>query len=164
MTFLGVIAAGIAYGVASALIPVLNAEVYVAANAVLLSTPRTWVMVLTVSLGTVIGKVIIFRAARVGRDVVKRRPPKPRPEPRPEPGRFRRGLKKVSDLLLAWLSDPVGGVVTVVVSGFIGIPPLIVVSAAAGVSTMGTVRFAVAVLIGRAGHFGVFAAAALGIT
>lgn len=164
MTLLGVMAAGIAYGIASALVPVINAEVYVAANAVLLSVPQTWAMVLTVSIGTAIGKVIIFRAARVGRDVVKRRPPKLRPEPRPDPGRFRRGVKKVSDILLAWLSDPVRGVVTVVVSGFIGVPPLLVVSAAAGVSTMGTVRFAVAVFIGRAGHFAVFAAAALGIT
>lgn len=157
---LGVIAAGVAYGVGSALIPVLNAELYVGANAALLSVTHTWSMVVAVSVGTVIGKVIIFRAARAGRDVARRRVS----APRPRPGRVRRTVQTVSAILLAWLSDPVRGFVTVVISGLVGVPPLLVVAAAAGVSSMGTVRFALAVLVGRTGHFAVVAGAALGVT
>ncbi len=146
------------YGIGSAIIPILNAEAYVTATALVLSSTEIVVMVVGVSAGTTVGKVILVRAARAGREVARRRPRKVR-----EPGRFGRAVRFVGDILIAWLDHPVRAVVTVFVSSFVGIPPLLAVAVVAGASTMKMWVFAVAVFVGRAGRFAAIAGAAYGL-
>ncbi len=149
-----------AYGIGSAMIPVLNAEAYVAATAALLSAPDTVWMVIAVTAGTVVGKVILFRAARAGRDIARNRPKKAEREP----GRIGRALRRANAVLMGWLDHPVRAVLTVMVSGFAGIPPLLAVAVVAGASQMRMSAFAVAMGIGRLGRFGLIAATAYGVT
>ena len=56
MTTAAVVLAALAYGIGSALIPVLNAEAYVAATALLLDGMDVVWMVVALSVGTVVGK------------------------------------------------------------------------------------------------------------
>lgn len=158
MTTAAVVLAALAYGIGSALIPVLNAEAYAAATALLLDGMDVVWMVVALSLGTVVGKVVLFQAARAGRDLSRRRPPR-----EPRTGRLARGIQRVGAILIGWLDDPLRAVVTVLASAFIGIPPLLAVAVLAGASRMRVVVFAAAVLVGRAGRFVLIAGAAHGL-
>jgi membrane protein YqaA with SNARE-associated domain len=150
------------YGIGSAMIPVLNAEAYVAATALVLSGLDTVIMVVAITIGTVVGKVALFLAARAGRDLGRSRASSAE-TPRRPPGRVRRALRQVADLLISWLDHPVRAVATVLVSSSVGIPPLLAVAVVAGASRMRVGVFAAAVLVGRAGRFALIAGAAHGL-
>ncbi|MFT4299558.1 MAG: VTT domain-containing protein [Aeromicrobium sp.] len=147
------------YGVAAALIPVVNAEAYVAGAAVLMGRGDTALMVVAVTIGTVVGKVVLFRAARAGRELAASSS-RTAKEPK---SRFGRAVRKAGEVLIDWLDDPVRAVLTVLVSAFVGIPPLLAVAVVAGASAMRTRVFALAVFVGRAARFAVIAGAAYGL-
>ena len=50
---------------------------------------------------------------------------------------------------MSWLSHPIGGPATIAASATLGLPPLAIVSATAGASTIRCSAFAVACLVGR---------------
>ncbi len=115
-------------------------------------------MVVALSIGTVVGKVVLFQAARAGRDLTRRRPPR-----EPRTGRVARAVRRVGAVLIGWLDDPLRAVVTVFASAFVGVPPLLAVAVLAGASRMRVVVFAASVLVGRAGRFVLIAGAAHGL-
>ncbi|GAA1727084.1 hypothetical protein [Aeromicrobium alkaliterrae] len=149
------------YGIGSAIIPILNAEAYVAATALVLGNVDIVIMVVAVSVGTTVGKVVLFRGARAGRDVARKKQKSARE--RPDPGRVRIALRALADVLIGWLEHPWRAVATVFVSSLVGIPPLLAVAVVAGASTMRTDVFAAAVFVGRAGRFALIAGAAHGL-
>ena len=155
-----VVIASFGYGVASATIPVLNAEAYAAAAAATLGAWESAGMVLALTVGTVVGKYVLFRAARTGREFHQRRPRHPSTR---APGRLRRGMRRVGTVLMSWLADPWRAVLTVVISSFVGIPPLLAVAVAAGASQMPTTAFVGAVFVGRGARFATIAGAAYGL-
>lgn len=154
MSELGVLAAAFGFGIASAIIPVLNAEAYTAVNVVAFGRPMIVGMVLALSVGTVIGKIVVFQGARAGKRIVESKEPRERAKP---PGRLRRGVARVSAVLMSWLDQPVLGGVTVFVSAFAGIPPLLAVAVVAGASKQNVWLFSLAVFAGRAIRFGTIA-------
>ncbi len=147
------------YGIGSAIIPILNAEAYVAATALVLGNVDIVIMVVAVSVGTTVGKVVLFRGARAGREVARKRPARERADP----GRIRVALRRLAEILIGWLEHPLRAVATVFVSSFVGIPPLLAVAVVAGASSMRTDVFAAAVFVGRTGRFALIALAAYGL-
>lgn len=155
MTELGVLAAAFGYGIASAIIPILNVEAYVAVNVVAFGAPMVTGLVVALTLGTTIGKIIVFQGARAGKEIVRtrasRRPPR-------TAGPVRQRVQRVSGVLLSWLDRPYQGALTVLVAAFIGIPPLLAVAVIAGASRQNVWLFAAAVAVGRAARFTAIAA------
>jgi membrane protein YqaA with SNARE-associated domain len=132
------------FGLASALVPVLNAEAYLAVSGV--AAPATAVLVAcALALGQTLGKVALYEAARHGgaRAVGHRGARHRRP-------RFGVGLaSRLTELLRRpWL-----GGVTVFVSASVGVPPLAVVSVLAGGAGVHRLVFVVGCLLGRTGRF-----------
>jgi membrane protein YqaA with SNARE-associated domain len=176
------IAVGLGGGFVSAFLPVVNAETLVAVESVGLHLGAVLMVAFAVALGQTAGKVVIYEAARRGRGSVEwfRRWRERRrsgdgageratavdtaeartgadtaadttePDSGEEPsGRWRRSLE--------WLQRPRTSAVIVLMSAGVGVPPLAVVSAAAGVARTPRVLFAVTCLIGRVIRFGVIA-------
>lgn len=153
MTGIGILAAAFAFGIASAMVPVLNAEAYVALNVAVLGTPVVVGLVVAFSAGTAIGKVVLFQGARAGRRVVVA---KRRPSDKPV-ARWRARLDQVTAWLLSFLDRPYKGPPTVLLSAAVGLPPLLAVALIAGVSKQNVWLFAAAVFVGRAARFAVLA-------
>lgn len=146
------VGAAFAFGIGSALLPVLlNAELYVGGNAALVSESIIIVVVLSLSVGTVIGKAIVFELARKGRKVVGRG------VRRPTSNRWILTLRSVSDWLLGLLDRPYAGGLTVLASSLFGVPPLAAVTIAAGVSHQSRYLFLTIVFLGRTAQFLVIA-------
>ena len=140
----------------SALLPLVNAEAYALIAATRPAPPAAVAVVLALAVGQTVGKLVLFEAARRGsaRLPAVRRPDRLAHRPLGRPGcglmtRRRTGLP----LVLA--------------SASIGLPPLAVVSLAAGVSNQPRWEFAAACLVGRTARFAVLtlpAVYALGAT
>lgn len=146
------VGAAFAFGIGSALLPVLlNAELYVGGNAALVSESIIIVVVLSLSVGTVIGKAIVFELARKGRKAVARG------ERRPTSNRWILTLRSVSDWLLGLLDRPYAGGLAVLASSLFGVPPLAIVTIAAGVSHQSRYVFLTMVFLGRTAQFLVIA-------
>lgn len=133
---LAVLTAG-AVGVGSALVPFLNAEAYAVVSAVAAPTAG---VVLALAVGQTVGKVVLFESARRGaaRWTLK--------DPSTRRGRW---LARVTP----WLRSPRTGPPLVLASAALGLPPLAVVSVAAGASGQGRLLFASLVLLGRLARF-----------
>jgi membrane protein YqaA with SNARE-associated domain len=142
------------YGVASAFIPILNAEAVVLAAA---AGGRTFAVlgVTGVTLGQAIGKVTIFLLVRKGvhHRFMRERPPRP---DRTTSG-WRLRLRTWSERMLVHLDQPVVGGLVVLASAAGGIPPLAVVAVMAGLRRTPLPAFVVAVLVGRLARFAVLA-------
>lgn len=151
------------YGFASAVIPVLNAEAYMAAAGVLAGPFMIAVITAAMTVGTVCGKVLIFQGARVGQEFARSKAhPTPRDPTRPV-GRFRRTLHAASDTMLGWLAHPVRGVATVFAAASLGVPPLVAVAALAGLSKQRLWVFIPAVALGRGLRFALIGFAVAGV-
>jgi membrane protein YqaA with SNARE-associated domain len=132
--------AALTYGVGSAFVPLLNAEVYVAAS----SHDRPSVAILVVgavALGQTAGKVTLFEAARHGSERFARK----------------RATPRWATRLGAALSRRRTGAPLVLTSATLGLPPLAAVSLAAGASGQRRWEFALLCLFGRTARFGVVA-------
>ena len=132
------------FGVASALIPVLNAETYLAVSGVATPVTVLWVAA-ALALGQTLGKVTLYEAARRGSAWVSGHG-----GARHRRVRFGAGL---TTRLTALLRRPWLGGVTVLVSASVGIPPLAVVSVLAGAAGVNRVGFVCACLVGRTARF-----------
>lgn len=146
---LAILGAAFAFGVGSAILPVfLNAEAYVVAVAALVDADRLVAVILSLGVGTVLGKALVFVLIRRGsqrfrRDVV-RRPPRTR---------LTAWLRRVGDRLLSSLDRPVLGATTVLVSSLLAVPPLAVVTIMAPLSRQPLWVFLAMVFIGRTAQF-----------
>ena len=133
-------------GVVSALFPVVNAEAILVASSTLQAPLGVVLVVVAMSLGQTGGKLLIFTGSRRG--VTRWRASRTGSRSR-TPTWVRRANAK----LLHWLSHPVGGPAAVAVSATIGLPPLAVVSASAGVSSLRSLAFCLACFTGRLVRF-----------
>ena len=132
----------IGYGVGSALIPVMNAEAAVGAAGATLPVGLAVTTSIALAIGQTAGKIAIFEAARKGaqlRSAKKKEPRKPMP-------RWQQRLVKSLDG--RWQTNGV-----VLMSAGVGLPPLAIVSIAAGAVQSRRMDFAVCCLFGRTVRF-----------
>ncbi|WP_203711096.1 VTT domain-containing protein [Asanoa siamensis] len=146
--------AGLGYGLASALVPVVNAEAY----AVIAGRHggHALVVVLALALGQTAGKLLLFESARRGTGWLGRWFPR-----RSRSGRAAARAARWAGPIRRWLSRRRTGLPTVFVSAAVGIPPLAVVSFAAGTAGLRRWEFAGACLAGRGIRFAVLALPAM---
>jgi len=142
---LALFAAAFAFGIGSALLPVvLNAEAYVVAMGALVPHPELVFMILTLGAGTVIGKALVFELVRRGSSKVKRSVDRREPT-----NRLTITLRRWGDRMIALQSHPYLGSATVLISSLTGVPPLAVVTIIAGASRQPLWLFLVMVAVGR---------------
>ncbi len=142
---LALAATAFAFGVGSSLLPMfLNAEAYVLALGALTESRvfLIW-LIAALSVGTVIGKMLVFELARKGRQRLTRRE---RREPR---HRITLRFRQFSEWMLGLLDRPYLGAATVFVSSAFMVPPLAIVTILAGASRQPLWLFSLMVLIGR---------------
>lgn len=146
MSGLAEAAAGLGYGLASALVPVVNAEAYavVAGH----RGGHALVAVLALSLGQTAGKLILFESARRGSGRLARKFGK-----QSGSGRTAARAARWTGPIRRWLSRRRTALPTVLVSAAVGVPPLALVSFAAGTAGLRHWEFAVACLLGRVIRF-----------
>lgn len=139
-------AASVGYGFVSAIVPVVNAELYIVAAAAILPQSQQPAMVSLFSLGTMVGKTALYLlAARL----VGSCPPTARAQ---------------VDRWVARLQHRQGYVWPVVfASTLLGFPPLYAVTLAAGVLRISLVGFFVVGCIGRFARFSAITWAADGV-
>jgi len=131
------------YCIVSALIPVVNAEAYVAAVAVLVEDAAIWGLAVAAGAGQMVGKLVYYLIGRSSLEwrFVRKKIDSPAWQERLERWRRRIGGDP-------WL---VGGVV--LVSAVTGIPPLAIISVLAGQLRVHWALFFVVGLVGRVGRF-----------
>lgn len=136
-----------AVGVASALLPLVNAEAYA-----LVATVRTHgvgavAVVLALAVGQTVGKLVLFEAARRGSGRLHAR------LCRRGEGRAARWHGRVCALMTRRRT----GLPTVLASAAVGVPPLALVSLVAGTSAQRRWEFGSVCLVGRAARFAALA-------
>ncbi|MEU7777823.1 hypothetical protein ACIP95_13480 [Micromonospora parva] len=136
------------YGLASALVPVVNAEAYavVAGH----RGGHALLAVLALALGQTVGKLLLFESARRGSGRLARTLAR-----RDESGRAAARTARWTAPIRRWLSRRRTALPTVLVSATVGVPPLAVVSLAAGTAGLRRWEFAVVCLSGRMLRFAV---------
>ena len=126
-------------GFASALVPVVNIEAYLAIRAAVAGTGSPWLLALSAAVGQMLGKLVWYRigASSLGWGWVRRRVEKPKARARLELWRARTHDR------------PVLAGTLVLVSAFCGLPPFAVLAVVAGQLRMGLVLFLTLGLLGR---------------
>jgi membrane protein YqaA with SNARE-associated domain len=143
----------VGFGIGSAVIPVLNAEVYVLGVGASGALDPV-VAAIGVSVGQTIGKVAMFLAVRYRPGYAAEKGKEPKPvDLDTRRGRLIQWNRDISKRLLDALSDRRWGIPVTLLSSSIGIPPLYGVALIAGASRMGLVSFTLSVLAGRAARF-----------
>lgn len=134
------------YGLASALVPIVNAEAYavVAGH----RGDHALVAVLALALGQTTGKLLLFEAARRGTGRLAQKLAHRR-----RSGRAAAGGTRWAGRIRRWLSRRRTALPMVLASATVGVPPLAVVSLAAGTAGLRRREFAVACLLGRVLRF-----------
>jgi membrane protein YqaA with SNARE-associated domain len=157
VALIAVVAGSLLFGVASGVIPVINAEAYLIATAGVSTPPTAVAVALAVGLGQTGGKILVFLAARRGSTLwlPRRRRRRAEHEDRGEkpPGRLRARLRDWGRRALELLDRPLLGGGVILVSAAVGVPPLAVTTVAAGLSRMRLLVFGLAALTGRTGWF-----------
>lgn len=157
------VASGLLVGAVSAVVPLLAVEAYVVAVAAARPGGVAVLVALAAAVGQTAGKTAVFLAVRsAGRSRWSRRlhrhaleamgragPTAPDRSGSSTWARAGRLLRRLTAWSLLVLSGPWGAGV-VLVAGVLGVPPLLVVSAAAGASRLPLPVFVVACLVGRA--------------
>ena len=137
-------------GVVSALFPVVNAEAFVAGSSLLQGRSVLVLGVVALAIGQTCGKFLIFTASRRG---AKRWLSAHRARASHAP----RWLRTANARLLQWLEHPVGGPAAIAVSASVGLPPLAMVSASAGMSSIRCLAFWLPCFAGRLARFATLA-------
>ena len=148
-------AAGV--GFVSALLPVVNAEAFQAGSSLLHPTAVGAACTAALAVGQTGGKVVIFAGSRRGAT-------RWRSTHAGRPARAPAWVARLNAGLLGWLSHPVGGPAAVAVSATVGMPPLALVSATAGASTIRCRVFVLACLAGRLVRFASLAGMVAAVT
>lgn len=150
---LALLGAALAFGIGSALLPMfLNAELYVVSMGALVSGSILAFVIVSLVVGTVIGKAFVFEVARRGTSRIRnveRRPSQRRVVVGMRRLADRLRIREISDWLLGLIDRPYVGALTVFVSSLIGVPPLAVVTLVAGASSQPRWLFLLMVFIGR---------------
>lgn len=146
MSWLIGVALALATGVASAVVPVINAELYAVAAASRSSTVTTVLVVLALAAGQTVGKLLLFHAARRGGGRLGRWADR---HASPAVGRRAARIRQA-------LGSRRTGAPLVFASATLGVPPLAAVSLAAGASGQRSRDFALLCLTGRAARFAAF--------
>ncbi len=139
------VATAFAFGVGSSLLPIfLNAEAYVIVLGTLTESPvyLFW-LIMSLSIGTVLGKMVVFDLARKGRRRLGRR------ENKPPRNQFVVRLRQFSDWMLGLLDRRYVGGATVFASSALMVPPLAIVTILAGASRQPLWLFSTMVFVGR---------------
>ncbi len=131
-------------GAGSALLPLINAEAYVLAAATRMHGPQLAIDVLAVAVGQTAGKLVLFEGARRGTAHVRK--PRRSTDGRQWTERARQALASTRT-----------GIPLVLTSAAVGLPPLAVVSIAAGAAGQRRWHFTVTCLLGRAARFAALA-------
>ena len=141
----------VAFGVVSAIIPVVNAELYVLVSQVSAVAGVAPVAV-GVGIGQTIGKCLLFLGVRRGRQFrfVREHRAAVRTEPR---GRVRQAWHDALQLLLRLVGTKRWGLPITFLAAVVGVPPLYAVALLAGATTMKLRYFAPIVLVGRITRF-----------
>lgn len=141
----------VAFGVVSAIVPVVNAEAYVVASQVTAVAGAIPIAV-GVGIGQTIGKCLLFYGVRRGRQFrfVREHREKVRAHPR---GRVRQALHDAIQFLLRLVGTKRWGLPITFIAAVVGIPPLYAVALLAGATTMKLRYFAPVVLVGRVTRF-----------
>ena len=152
--------AAFAFGIGSGLLPVvLNAELYVVGMGAFVPDALLFITILSLGVGTVVGKAIVFELVRRGssrvRRTVERKPPR---------NAFTASMRNVGDKLLKLIDRPYLGAATVLASSLFGVPPLAVVTILAGASRQPRSLFLLMVFVGRTAQFLAIAYLVHGIT
>lgn len=146
MSDLGIYGAALAFGFASAVFPLFNAEAYVVGLGGLVNgTWRLVAAIMALTIGTVLGKAVVFVLVRRGSERF-RREPQERRAPRT---RFGSWVRRMGDTMLTLMDRPVSGAATVLASSLFAVPPLAVVSIVAALSRQRLATFLAMVLLGR---------------
>jgi membrane protein YqaA with SNARE-associated domain len=146
MTLVAVAGLAMATGVGSALLPLVNADAY-AVVAAAGATAATAVVV-ALSVGQTIGKVVLFETARRGKRWLPRRPPRS-DRARRRAARTTRWTERVA----GWLRSDRTGAPVVLAAAAVGIPPLAIVSVGAGAAGQRRRVFVPLCLLGRLARF-----------
>ncbi|RAO14364.1 hypothetical protein ONO23_01562 [Micromonospora noduli] len=134
------------YGVASALVPIVNAEAYAVVAGQ--RGGHALVAVVALALGQTAGKLLLFESARRGSGRLAHKVAK-----RGKSGRAATRAARWTEPIRRWLSRRRTALPTVLASAAVGVPPLAVVSLAAGTGGLRRWEFAVACLSGRVIRF-----------
>jgi membrane protein YqaA with SNARE-associated domain len=142
--------AALGYGFASALVPIVNAEAYavVAGH----RGGHAAIVVVALALGQTAGKLLLFEAARRGTGRLSRLLRRHN-----RSGRAAARAARWGERIRRWLSRRRTGLPTVLLSAAVGLPPLALVSIAAGTAGLRHWEFAAVCLLGRAIRFAVLA-------
>lgn len=132
---------GAATGLASALVPLVNAEAYAVAAATRVGSAWVPLLVLALAAGQTAGKLVLFESARRGAGRLARR----------------HGGGRWATLVADWLRRDRTGVPVVLAAASLGLPPLAVVSLTAGAAGQRRWLFAVLCLAGRTARFAAIA-------
>ena len=130
------------YGVASALVPVVNAEAYALVLAGRTHPGLAVVVVLALAAGQTVGKLLLFEAARRGSGRLAAARDH-------REGRAARWADRIRDSLRSRRT----GLPMVLASAALGVPPLAAVSLAAGAAGQRRWEFGVLCLVGRTARF-----------
>ncbi len=141
----------VAFGVVSAIVPVINAEVYVLVSQVSAVAGIVPVAV-GVGVGQTVGKCLLFLGVRRGRRFrfVREHRARARTEPR---GRVRQAWHDAIQFLLRLVGTKRWGLPITLLAAVVGFPPLYAVALLAGATTMKLRYFAPVVLVGRVTRF-----------
>ncbi len=141
----------VGFGVASAIIPLINAEAYVLASQ-MSEVGSPFFVAVGIGIGQTVGKLLLFLGVRRGRQFrfVRHKRAELRAQPvGPARARFR--------ATMAWLLQLVGrkrwGLPIVGVAALVGLPPLYAVALLAGATRMRPLWFVLVVLVGRTARF-----------
>jgi membrane protein YqaA with SNARE-associated domain len=149
----GLVGLALGVGLLSALIPVVNAEVFLLAATASVSPLVGVGAVVGLAVGQVAGKLCLFTASRRSRQAVTHRRRR-RPAREPRWPRVRAWSDRGLELLDRRL--PAAGVL--LTSAVVGVPPLAVTTVAAGARRTPAALFVACTLTGRLARFGVLAA------
>lgn len=140
-----ILAASLCYGLLSALIPMVNAELYIAGATAVVPRPHRLAMVIAFTAATMVGKTALYVLAD---RLVRTRPA----AAQAQVGRWVEQLRRRQALV--WPA--------VFASALVGMPPLYPVTLAAGVLRIGVVGFFVVGCVGRFLRFSAITWAASG--
>jgi len=184
LTLLGVLAGAIGTGFVSALFPPVNAEAVLAVAVSVTTAGRGMVWVLGITVGQAVGKMVIYEAARAGRQlhtwrrakqaadkalaeepILNEAPVQPASTSQPSRWRrFRAWLARVNQRLLALMDGRWRTNAVMLLSASVGLPPLFITVILAGLIKQRRLDFTVCVLVGRLAHFAVIAAPFMALT
>lgn len=148
---IGLLVTSVGYGTLSAVVPIANAEAYVAASQVARAAGPLWVA-LGIGTGQTIGKSLLFYGVRRGREfpLVRQHRAVARTRPvGPAQAWLRSGLAQ----LLTLVGRKRWGLPITFVAAVVGLPPLYAVALLAGATTMRFGHFASIVFVGRVLRF-----------